>query len=304
MNKQCTNKSLHARAAVTVTSITVFCGALGCAGSYLSVADDPHAEALSGPGAEVPPEGNLPEQIVDKGNFVAKYLPARSENLLEVAKAIRESELLTDVLPDLNANFALERDLPIVFRECGQANAHYDHRERLLTICYEFVRYLAEGFTRVYDKDEEADEALENAITFFLFHELGHALIDIDKLPATGGAEAAADEFAAFVLMSLGENGKLIALHAAVAFSRIVGEGDSLDNSTLGDEHPLGRQRAFNLICLVYGSAPGATGVRAAARAGGMPETRLDRCAEDYKRMNTSWLALLQSHLKQARGVR
>jgi hypothetical protein len=240
-------------------------------------------------------------KIADEGNFVVTYGPAKK--MKEIAKAVKEAKSLSDLLPDLNANFALESDLPVVFSECGSPNAHYDPRERKITICYEFIAYLEEGFSRVFeDDDDAADAALNDALTFFFFHELGHALVDIDKIPITGGAsggEIAADQFATFVLMALGDEGDMTALRAAVAFGRIVGEDDSLDDDTLGDEHPLGRQRAFNILCWVYGAKPADKDMRMAARKGGLPESRLDRCGEEYQSMNESWLDLLGPHLKQ-----
>ena len=158
-----------------------------------------------------------------------------------VADEIRNAKVLSEFVDDLNANFALDHDLPIVFRECegeqDPRNAFYDSKSQQITICYEFIQYLADGFETVYDTDDEANTALTNAITFFFFHELGHALVDLDHLPAHG--EAAADEFATFVLLELlGNEGETTLAHAAVAFSKIVAEGDSLDSKTLGDEHP------------------------------------------------------------------
>jgi hypothetical protein len=39
--------------------------------------------------------------------------------------------------------------------------------------------------------------------------------------------------------------------------------------------------------------------MRAAAKAAGLPESRLDRCGEEYQSMNNRWDKLLEPHLKQ-----
>jgi hypothetical protein len=113
-----------------------------------------------------------------------------------------------------------------------------------------------------------------------------------------GGREDAADQFATFLLLELGEDGSSVAAHAAVAFARIVSEGDSLDDEVLGDEHPLGQQRALNVICWVYGSNPTAQGMKGAAEAAGLPEVRLTGCANEFQSMRDAWLRLLGPHLK------
>jgi hypothetical protein len=270
---------------------------LGCSFTTINAAPGSGSSLEEGDSAKAAIKSRA--KIVDQGNFVVSYGPATKKELKVVAKAVKDAEALSQLLPDLNANFALETDLPIVFSECGIPNAHYDPNEQKITICYEFIRYLSEGFTQVFDKDEDADAALTNALTFFFFHELGHALIHIDQIPSTGGAEAAADQFATFLLLTLGDEAKLTALHAAVAFARIVGATDSLDNETLGDEHPLGRQRAYSILCWVYGAKPDERDMRDTVKTAGLPESRLDRCGEEYVSMNNSWLELLGPHLKQ-----
>jgi hypothetical protein len=272
------------------------CGHWGCSFTTINAAPEPNA-ALNDEGSAQSTQGSR-EKIADRGDFKVTYAPAKK--LAEIAVDVNEMKALSDFIPDLNANFALAEDLLTVFEECdGKANAFYDPNERKITICYEFIQYLAGGFAKVYEKDEDGAEALVNAMTFFFFHELGHALFHVDGIPVGAKQEDAADEFATFLMLRLGDDGEVAALHAAVAFSRIIGLTDSLDSATLGDEHPLGQQRAFDVICWVYGKDPEDRQMRAAAKAAGLPESRLDRCAEEYQSMNNRWDVLLEPHLKQ-----
>jgi hypothetical protein len=280
----------------SIVLASAVCGHWGCSFTTINAAPGPNTALNDGASAQSALGSR--EKIADRGDFKVTYAPAKK--LAEIAEAVNEMKALSDLIPDLNANFALAEDLPIVFKECdGRANASYDPKERKITICYEFIQYLANGFSKVYEKDKDVGEALVNAMTFFFFHELGHALFHIDGIPVGARQEDAADEFATFLMIRLGDDGELAALHAAVAFSRIIGLTDSLDSATLGDEHPLGKQRAFDVICWVYGKDPEDRQMRAAAKAAGLPESRLDRCGEEYQSMNNRWDELLEPHLKQ-----
>jgi hypothetical protein len=281
------------RLAFSILALAV-CTHLGCSFTTINATPEPGASLDEGASAKAASKSRA--KIADQGNFLVSYGPASKRELKVVAKAIKDAEALSQLLPDLNANFALEKDLPIVFSECGIPNAHYDPNEQRITICYEFIQYLWVGFNEVFDEHQDALAALNNALIFFFFHELGHALIHIDQLPSTGGEEVAADQFATFLLLALGDKATLKALHAAVAFARIFGATDSLDNETLGDEHPLGRQRAYNILCWVFGAKPEE---RNTVETAGLPESRLDRCREEYESMNNSWRELLDPHLKQ-----
>jgi hypothetical protein len=250
-------------------------------------------------------DANPPEKIADHGDFTVKYEPAKKKKLKEIAKAVEGANALFEsLMQGLNAQFALAKDLPTVFRECGgQQNAFYNEDDQEITICYEFVQYLAQGFAQVFHEAEDVSDNLTDALVFFFFHELGHALVNIDRLPSTGGDEVAADQFATYVLLKMVEDGSDKAVAAVEAFVAIIGEDDSLDNKTLGDAHPLGQQRACNIICWVYGADPDNRGLRKAARSIGLPEARLDRCDKEYKFMNDSWSRLLRKHLKQTETI-
>jgi hypothetical protein len=281
---------------ISIVIASAACGHWGC--SFTTINAAPETTTALNDGTSAQSALGSREKLADKGDFKVTYAPAKK--LAEIAKDVNEMRALSDLIPDLNANFALAEDLLTVFKECdGQANAFYDPKEKKITICYEFIQYLAGGFAKVYEKDEDGAEALVNAMTFFFFHELGHALFHIDRIPVGARQEDAADEFATFLMLRLGDDGEVAALHAAVAFSRIIGLADSLDSAMLGDEHPLGKQRAFDVMCWVYGKDPEDRKMRSAAKAAGLPESRLDRCGEEYQSMNNRWDVLLEPHLKQ-----
>ncbi|WP_288929988.1 DUF4344 domain-containing metallopeptidase [uncultured Maritimibacter sp.] len=54
------------------------------------------------------------------------------------------ADLLFDEIDALNAEFSLDDDLVISYAGCGEANAFYDPEYREITICTEYVDFLAE----------------------------------------------------------------------------------------------------------------------------------------------------------------
>jgi hypothetical protein len=205
-----------------------------------------------------------------------------------------EERSLEEVAAELNRAFSLPHDIFMSFGECGEPNAFYDPEKRLITVCEELVDDLYEAF-RAGDKGEaELDEAVGNATTFVLFHELGHALVDAYDLPVTGREEDAVDQLSVLVLADGSDEGDRTVLDAALSFS---GGGEAeLDETAFADEHSLDRQRFYNIVCLLYGQneekfAP-------LVRDGVLPEGRAATCGEEFARVERSWGALLAPYVK------
>ena len=113
-------------------------------------------------------------------------------------------------------------DVPVVFRDCGSANAFYNPQNKSITMCHELVLAMATDFSEL--KKTTREEGLKDAIftsLFVFFHELGHALIDILALPAVGKEEDSVDQFAALIFLNTEEPEVTIntVLNAAVWFA-------------------------------------------------------------------------------------
>ncbi len=147
--------------------------------------------------------------------------------------------------------------------------------------------------------DEEDDTALfvVGNTLFAVYHELGHALIDLLELPVIGREEDAADGFAA-VMMIPGEPDLLRdELIIAVADGwRLQSEqaAANVGQDQLWAEHALDEQRHFAVVCWMVGSDQ--EGFSDLASESGMPIERVETCADDFDRMQASWQRLLASH--------
>jgi hypothetical protein len=224
------------------------------------------------------------------------------------SKATKTDGVLDDVVESLNQNFRLKRDLSTIFSKCAGAlpdprNAFYDPNGQKITFCYELVEQLGDEFRAIFDGD--ADQAnntadfLLGAMRFLFLHEIGHALIDINAMHLTGGREEIADEFATvFLVESDPKQGPIAAMNATLAFSKALAKGEVVDDSSMGDRHPLTRQRAISVFCWIVGAFGSDKSLEASATKFGVPKQRLRGCHEEWKDIRDAWDDSLRPYLK------
>lgn len=143
----------------------------------------------------------------------------------------------------LNQRFQLPRDIDVSFQDCGTPDAYYVKGQNQVVMCSEFFLLMEQRFSE--------DDSL--AIFRFVFlHELSHALIDQLQLPILGKEEDAADAMATVLLLDE-EKDSRAALLAAISFYDLYQSGVG---SSWADNHSIGPQRMFNLVCWAAGGQP------------------------------------------------
>lgn len=236
------------------------------------------------------------KKIEDNGDIKIVYELPGDPQFLEIRQALKQSEIFDLVAASLNEELALPRNLLARFAECGKANAFYDRGIKTITMCYELIRAIAGDFSRVSGSDEEQVTATISTVLFVFFHELGHALIDILKLPVTGKEEDAVDQLASLMLIESGDEGEEAALVGAVWFL-LQAEKTGVDDLAFWDEHSLDAQRFFNIACWVYGRNPNKHSDLVTREL--LPQSRAARCVDEYRQMSASWMILLSPYLKK-----
>jgi hypothetical protein len=213
----------------------------------------------------------------------------------------KEERLFEDILDQLNQALVLPRNLPVRLEECDEVNAFYDPDDGSVTLCYELLEHFLELFGSQADEssDEEQEEAAAKAVAalvFTFYHELGHALIDIYDLPATGREEDAVDQLATVMLLETweGEDSELAILSSAEWFDLDASEGE--EEPDTADEHSLDEQRYYNLVCWIYGSDT--EYFADVVDDWELPAARAERCEDEYQRMSDAWNTLLGPHMR------
>ena len=153
----------------------------------------------------------------------------------------------------------------------------------------------AETFYDYSENDTDLGIAMLNSLFFVFYHEVGHAIVDIYDLPATGNSEDNADQVSTFVLLRNGESGIDALLEGANWFF-IKSEESNVEESMFSDIHSPDRRRYYNLLCWIYGWDP--QNGEDLVTEWELPKDRAGGCEEEYARMHSSWNRLLSSYLK------
>lgn len=232
------------------------------------------------------------EKRPDDGDFIVEHLEVTTPRYVEIDREVQKEKLLTKAADKLNRALILPQNIYLRTKDCKEANAFYDSRDRSVTMCYELMEHFFRTFINGGSTEQIAYNKMFDAVKFVFLHEMGHALIDSYKLPVAGNEEDAADRLAAYVnLTELGEEGVRAVLAAAEAFD-IESRSRSTEKRRMADEHLLQEQRFYNSLCMIYGSNP--SRYANFVTDGFLPKERAARCPNEYQRTVDSWMSLLE----------
>lgn len=166
--------------------------------------------------------------------------------------ATRATQIERQLTPSLEAVNDLSDlpggNVPVIVSQCGLANAFYVSTVPEIVLCTELLDAAYNALLGLFDQDiARASRIAGQVFTFFMLHEIAHALDDLLDLPVFGNTESAADAIATVLAAETGTPD--IVLFSAYLFT-LSGDG------TFGDVHHAGEDRAGDLVCWVLGSDP------------------------------------------------
>lgn len=144
---------------------------------------------------------------------------------------------------------------------------------------------------------------VESNIAETLYHELGHALIDILELPVFGPEEFAVDLFAVVMMNRMHDEAGAMDMAYDVAAAYDAGatyEHASGSTPSMWDVHGSDQQRYYNLVCLMYGANPEAR--ESLADELGLPVERAETCEDEYAMTARAWGGVLDRLAEDAPG--
>ncbi|WP_163729166.1 DUF4344 domain-containing metallopeptidase [Mycolicibacterium psychrotolerans] len=232
------------------------------------------------------------------GSMIVDYEDATTPEAVAGRDLLVNNQVLEDMADDVNQTLALPYDVPLLGVQCDEANAFWDPTAKTVTICYEDAANSERIFTEAGDPDPAASAINAEWATFF--HEVGHMAVTLYDLPVTGREEDVADQLAAYILLTPGDDGKADpeSVQSVKDFARVFnasGDTDVTDDD-MADVHSLDKQRVYNLECWIYGSDPEANGDL--VTDGQLPEDRAGGCADEWQQLDKAWSTLLDPYFR------
>ncbi len=237
----------------------------------------------------------------NNGSFIAKFIEPKSPQNKEILDAVKKD--VEKVIALLNERLALPHDISVIFSDDPKGPLYSPgvltgfsvagEKGRLIAFPYEFVEHIGDVLVFGGFEGKELNEAVVDSTLFALVHEMSHALIDVFELPVLGRDEDAADSGSAIFLTSLEDGAQIV--HNAVQFWRLRGQALDLHDLSFADEHGLDTQRAYNLVCWIYGRSV----TKNAFLEHELPTSRRARCPMEYSQLARSWDKVLKEHLRK-----
>ncbi len=144
---------------------------------------------------------------------------------------------------------------------------------------------------------------VEGSVLSIFYHEFGHALIDILRLPVLGQEEDAADILSVVLTNTLWKEdmARETAWAAATSWRMMADEAGEVDEESYAGVHGLDLQRHYTTVCLFYGANPDARADFVEEFA--LPADRAEGCPDEYALAAESWGIYLDEMAADAPGT-
>ncbi len=213
----------------------------------------------------------------------------------------QRNRILENMAEQFSRRFSLSHPLKIGLGECGSPNAFYRSDAKIIVLCLDLITDLAARLSRDPSTRNLERESVQNiiagALVFIVFHEMGHAIIDLESIPVLGRNEDAADAISTYLILQepgLAESG---VAGGIFFFSKPTSAVPGFfSQKHMSGEHALNPQRAVNLACAAYGKDPAR--FVWAMRAAQVSNERAGRCATEYAQLDRSVRDLLRKVIR------
>ncbi len=188
--------------------------------------------------------------------FVLRYVSPKKPVSKDIETIFKHSGKFESIIDTLNQEFRMPGSVIIKFAD--GAGPLYDPGKKQIRMSYDFIFYLTTLFIERYPKasDDEMLDFASRSTTFLLYHEIGHAFIDMYQIPMVSNEETAADNLAVILALEYNKDGFTIVMDSAELFDLLDLDKSKYEENDYWDEHALDAQRFYNILCMAYGKYP------------------------------------------------
>jgi hypothetical protein len=246
------------------------------------------------PAAWGAPPPNLKSNRIEIA-YVKPSSPAH-QYIYEVLQQRRVLERFQGALSPLR----LPRTLLLKTAGCdGDSNAWYEESEHAVTVCYEYLdEVVANAPKATTEAGVTAQDAIVGPTMEVFFHEVGHAMFDMLKVPILGREEDAADHIASYLMLHMDKDIARQAVTGVAYMYHHEMKSENPGQKQFADVHGLSSQRFYNLLCLAYGSDSKLFADLVEKKV--LPESRAEDCAGEYRQVDYAFNKLIQSYVDEA----
>ncbi len=247
------------------------------------------------------------EQFLYEGKAFPFYKDSPNPEQQAILDAVKRAQLAERMASVVNATLRIRQHLGVGFASCGRVNAFFDRGTRAIVFCSEFIEMagkLAKADPQLMSQPKEQFAQVMNGLVWgVFFHELGHALISINRVPVAGREEDVADQFALWFSLNFVDQARTpVVMPTIWMWTRMASQNhipsmsDEQRRQFMSDEHSLDEQRIYNIACWAYGT--GTEGGRGAAAFVKLPEPRAQRCFSEYAGVDTAMKHSFKKYFK------
>jgi hypothetical protein len=230
------------------------------------------------------------------GRIKIEYLAPEDAKQQAVYNLLRERQAL-EQLQRLFSPLRLQTELTLKTAGCeGIANAWYEHGG--VTLCYKLLDIISQPMpSGTTWAGITSEDAVVGQFLYIAAHEIGHAVFDLLDVPLFGKEEDAADQFATYFMLRLGnDQARRLIFGAAYYYKKhLQNPSVTLQLKAFSGEHSTPQQRFFNLLCMAYGANP-ATFAEVVDK-GYLPKERARSCQREYRRVARAFQSLILPHI-------
>ncbi|MDD0812974.1 DUF4344 domain-containing metallopeptidase [Curvibacter sp. RS43] len=250
------------------------------------------------------------QMLLDKGKAIPAYQETSVQGQQMYLAALQRARMAERMAQLINSTFLLKQDVTVVIRSCGVVNAFFQPGTNEISICTEMVEMI--GRLASEDADfmnqnsrEQFALKIEGLLWSIFLHELGHALVHVNKVPITGREEDVADQFVVWYGAHFVDFNKAALFIPTVWYWSRMSKLSDLPSMSpdqrrayLANEHSLDGVRVFNVACWAFGTGL-AEGIES-ARAVQLPRERMLRCPNEWEKADASMRTLFKKYVKVA----